>query len=281
MTLLVKGLSHTYNKGLPTEHEALHDISFSVDRGEIVSILGHTGSGKSTLAQHLNGLAIPQHGCVIVDDVNTAEHPREARRMVGLVFQYPEEQIFAENVAEEVAFAPRNWGVPEKEINEIVLKALNAVGLDETFLALSPHTLSGGQKRRIAIASVIAAHPEYIVLDEPTAGLDSKAASDLINMLRNFAAEKMGIVHITHDIELALSISSKILVLEEGRAVSWASPYETAEMLCTKKIKGLIMPDLLALSAMLRDAGRIDSLCWDVNTLTEKICSSFSTEQRG
>ena len=157
MPLIVKELSYTYNIGLPTEHPALRGVSFEAQAGEIVSVLGHTGSGKSTLAQHLNALMIPQKGTVAVDGVNTAEAPREVRRKVGLVFQYPEEQIFAETVADEIAFAPRNWGAGEDEIKEIIPEAIRAVGLDEKILAASPYNISGGQKRRVAIASVIAA----------------------------------------------------------------------------------------------------------------------------
>ncbi len=166
MPLIVKELSYTYNKGLPTEHPALCGVSFEASGGEIISILGHTGSGKSTLAQHLNALIIPQRGSVLVDGADTASGSaaaREARRKVGLVFQYPEEQIFAETVAEEIAFAPRNWGFSEEDIQAIIPAAIKAVGLDEKILAASPYNISGGQKRRVAIASVIAARPTYLV----------------------------------------------------------------------------------------------------------------------
>ncbi len=274
MPLIVKELSYTYNKGLPTEHPALHGVSFEASGGEIISILGHTGSGKSTLAQHLNALMIPQHGTVLVDGIDTSSGvaaAREARRKVGLVFQYPEEQIFAETVAEEIAFAPRNWGLREEEIQTIIPAAIKAVGLDEKILASSPYNISGGQKRRVAIASVIAARPSYLVLDEPTAGLDGKASDELINTLRKFAEEGMGIIHITHDIELALALSAKILVLEEGRRLSWASPEETAALICEKKIKGLAMPEVLELARRLKMAGKIDALAWSPEALADKL----------
>lgn len=148
MPLTVKELSYTYNKGLPTEHPALHEISFEVAAGEIVSVLGHTGSGKSTLAQHLNALIIPQSGTVSVDGIDTSAGTaaaREARRKVGLVFQYPEEQIFAETVAEEIAFAPRNWGIGAEEIKEIIPKAVKAVGLDEKYSPRRPITSPAGR----------------------------------------------------------------------------------------------------------------------------------------
>ncbi|MDO4559563.1 MAG: ATP-binding cassette domain-containing protein [bacterium] len=274
MPLIVKELSYTYNKGLPTEHPALHGVSFEASGGEIISILGHTGSGKSTLAQHLNALIIPQRGSVLVDGADTSSGSaaaREARRKVGLVFQYPEEQIFAETVAEEIAFAPRNWGVSEEDIQAIIPAAIKAVGLDEKILAASPYNISGGQKRRVAIASVIAARPSYLVLDEPTAGLDGKASDELINTLRKFAEEGMGIIHITHDIELALALSAKILVLEEGRTLSWASPEETAALICEKEIKGLAMPEVLELAKRLKRAGKIDALAWSPEALADKL----------
>ena len=271
MPLIVKELSYTYNIGLPTEHPALRGVSFEAQAGEIVSVLGHTGSGKSTLAQHLNALMIPQKGTVAVDGVNTAEAPREVRRKVGLVFQYPEEQIFAETVAEEIAFAPRNWGIGAEEIKEIIPKAVKAVGLDEKILSASPYNISGGQKRRVAIASVIAAAPSYLVLDEPTAGLDGRASLELIETLRNFAKEGMGIIHITHDIELALELSAKILVLEEGRALSWGSPCETAALICEKNIKGLAVPEVLALAKRLKAVGKIESLAWSPDELVKRL----------
>ncbi len=274
MPLIVKELSYTYNKGLPTEHPALRGVSFEASGGEIISILGHTGSGKSTLAQHLNALIIPQRGSVLVDGADTSSGSaaaREARRKVGLVFQYPEEQIFAETVAEEIAFAPRNWGVSEEDIQAIIPAAIKAVGLDEKILAASPYNISGGQKRRVAIASVIAARPSYLVLDEPTAGLDGKASDELINTLRKFAEEGMGIIHITHDIELALALSAKILVLEEGRTLSWASPEETAALICEKEIKGLAMPEVLELAKRLKRAGKIDALAWSPEALADKL----------
>lgn len=274
MPLIVKELSYTYNKGLPTEHPALRGVSFEASGGEIISILGHTGSGKSTLAQHLNALIIPQRGSVLVDGADTASGSaaaREARRKVGLVFQYPEEQIFAETVAEEIAFAPRNWGFSEEDIQALIPAAIKAVGLDEKILAASPYNISGGQKRRVAIASVIAARPSYLVLDEPTAGLDGKASDELINTLRKFAEEGMGIIHITHDIELALALSAKILVLEEGRTLSWASPEETAALICEKEIKGLAMPEVLELAKRLKRAGKIDALAWSPEALADKL----------
>ncbi|MDO5114654.1 MAG: ATP-binding cassette domain-containing protein [Synergistaceae bacterium] len=272
MPIIVKQLSYSYNIGLPTEQRALSEISFEAAEGEIISILGHTGSGKSTLAQHLNGLIIPQSGSVTVDGLQSgAASARQIRKKVGLVFQYPEEQIFAENVEEEIAFAPRNWGVEETEIKKRVKTAAATVGLDEKLLSASPFNLSGGQKRKVAIASVISALPTYLVLDEPTAGLDSGAAAELTSTLKKFASQGMGIIHITHDIELALSISTKILLLEQGRAVSWKNARETAELLALQKIRGLVTPEILELSRRLKEAGKIKKILWDAEELLKEI----------
>lgn len=271
MPLVVENLSCTYNLGLPSERAALSGVSFEVERGAVVSVLGHTGSGKSTLAQHLNGLIAPQGGSVTADGVSSAAAPRDMRRKVGLVFQYPEEQIFSEKVFDEIAFAPRNWGVPEGEIEGRVRWAARETGLGETLLDASPYGLSGGQKRSVAIASVISARPSYLVLDEPTAGLDFAASSAFISMLERLAASGTGVTLITHDIELALDISSMILVLEEGRAVSWGTPEETAEAVVSRNIKGLAAPEILEISAKLRRAGKISKLAWSADALMDEL----------
>lgn len=273
MPLSVDDISYSYNKGLPTEREALHGVSFRAESG-ILSVIGHTGSGKSTLAQHLNALIIPQSGSVTVDGSDTSGSPaevRSVRKKVGLVFQYPEQQIFAESVEEEISFAPKNWGFDEEGVKKNVAEALAAVSLSAEFLPLQPYNLSGGQKRKIAIASVIAAKPSYLVLDEPTAGLDCVSARELEALLAKFAAEGMGIIHITHDVELALRISSEILILEDGRVVFCGAPEECAEFLCSAPVKGLVLPDVLELSKRLASSGVVDKLEWNAETLLERL----------
>ncbi|WP_279010449.1 ATP-binding cassette domain-containing protein [Synergistes jonesii] len=273
MPLSVDDISYSYNKGLPTEREALHGVSFRAESG-ILSVIGHTGSGKSTLAQHLNALIIPQSGSVTVDGSDTSGSPaevRSVRKKVGLVFQYPEQQIFAESVEEEISFAPKNWGFDEEGVKKNVAEALAAVSLSAEFLPLQPYNLSGGQKRKIAIASVIAAKPSYLVLDEPTAGLDCVSARELEALLAKFAAEGMGIIHITHDVELALRISSEILILEDGRVVFCGAPEECAEFLCSAPVRGLVLPDVLELSKRLASSGVVDKLEWNAETLLERL----------
>lgn len=274
MSIIVQNLSHIYNPDLPTQWSALENISFTAERSAITSIVGHTGSGKSTLAQHLNGLFTPQSGKVIVGDISIeAKSPllREVRSAVGLVFQYPEQQIFAETVREEVAFAPRNWGVSGEALEERVCMAMRAMGLEEDMLPRNPFELSGGQKRRVAIASVLAANPQYLVLDEPTAGLDAKGTRELMTLLRNCRSEGRCVVHITHDLELALSMSDKIIVLERGRLFAQGTPLEIAEKLCRESVKGLVLPDVLKLSIALRDAGRISEITWDAAQLAQML----------
>ena len=273
MPITVQNLCYSYNPGLPSEREALCGISFTAERGEITAILGHTGSGKSTLAQHLNGLIIPQRGGVFIDglDASDPKNLRSIRKKTGLVFQYPEEQIFAETIRAEIAFAPQNWGFSKEEVDAAVKRAAICVGLGEEMLDRSPYNISGGQKRRVAIASVISARPDYLVLDEPTAGLDADSSEKLLAMLAAFAADGMGVILITHDIDTALTYASKIMVLEGGRAVSLRAPDDTAELLCARGIKGLVLPEILDLANMLRKSGRIKKLAWTPDTLIKEL----------
>jgi energy-coupling factor transport system ATP-binding protein len=263
MSIVVKELYHTYNLGLPTEVTALSGVSMSTERGEIVSVVGLMGSGKSTLAQHLNGLLFAQIGSVSVDNCEiTAKSvfTNEVRRKVGYVFQYPEQQIFSETVEKEISFAPTNWGVTGTELTKRIKESLSTVGLDENVLTKNPFTLSSGIKRRVAIASVIAATPDFIVLDEPNAGLDARGTEELINLMKTQADQGVGIVHITHDLTLALSISDKILVLDEGKSISWGTPKKTAELLCLEHLIKLPLPDILNLSNILKKRGKVNQV---------------------
>lgn len=283
MTLSVNNISYTYNKGLPTERRALCDVSFDVSGGCVLSVLGHTGSGKSTLAQHLNALIIPQSGSVAADGSDTSGGPdarRSVRRKVGLVFQYPEEQIFADTVEEEISFAPKNWGADEKEIKRNVAEAMEAVSLSPRLLSAHPYNLSGGQKRKIAIASVISANPSYLVLDEPVAGLDCVSAREFEVLLAGLAGKGIGIIHITHDIELALRVSTNILILEEGRGVFCGAPEDCARFLCSAEVKGLVLPEVLELAKRLLSRGVIDSLEWTPEGLAERLKEKWRSRTR-
>lgn len=265
MSIKAVNLSHTYHPGTPLETCALKNISFEFHRRTWFSVVGHTGSGKSTLAQHLNGLLLPMEGQVWVDGMEVKEKSRslqDIRRKVGLVFQYPEQQLFAETVYDEIAFAPRNWGVPENEIPQRVSLAMEQAGLERNCLKRSPFNLSGGEKRKAAIASVLSSVPDYLVLDEPTAGLDSYSRKELTSLLVRLRAEGMGILLVTHDLDIALQFSDSILVLQGGTQVVWKKPQAVLEHLQANPVPGLKLPDIARLSAALREKGKKVPLTW-------------------
>lgn len=279
MPITVDSLSFTYHPGTPLSAAALCGVSFEFQRGEWLSVVGHTGSGKSTLAQHLNGILIPQTGSVLVDGMAVTEKSpslRTIRQRVGLVFQYPEQQLFAENVFEEIAFAPRNWGVPEGDIPELVRQSLALIGLDEGYLGRSPFRLSGGEKRKVAIASVLSASPKYLVLDEPTAGLDAFSKNELVKLLGRLKGKGYGILLVTHDLDIALQTSDRILVLNQGQQVLHDAPAGVMAYLQSNHVPGLRSPDIVALSTALQAAGRDVPLTWDWRTLARYFEESHS-----
>ena len=266
MSITVEALCHTYHPGTPLETRALDDVSLQCGRGEWLSIVGHTGSGKSTLAQHLNGILFPDSGTVSVDGMQVVEkspNMRDIRRAVGLVFQYPEQQLFAEDVKEELSFAPTNWGVQSDRIAPLASAALSMVGLDDSYLARSPLNLSGGEKRKIAIASVLAGEPSYLVLDEPTAGLDSWSRRELTDLLARLKKEGTGIILVTHDLDIALNLSDSILMLDRGRSAAFGAPSEIMRYLVANSVPGLRLPDIAALSAAIGRSDPAAPLTWD------------------
>ena len=274
MSLIVRDLSFTYNPGLPTEAAALKNVSFTAEKGEILSIVGHTGSGKSTLAMHLNGLILPQHGEVTVEGMaikKKSSDLRKIRQTVGLVFQYPEQQIFAETVMEEISFGPSNWGLSSDVLEARVYATMEMIGLDRSLVSANPFMLSGGEKRRVAIASVLASDPDYLVLDEPAAGLDFNGLSELVSLLRSMSERGICVIHITHDLELALEISDRILVLSEGALIASGSPSEISEIISIIDVKGLILPDILSLSYELKGKGLTVDITSDPHQLAEDI----------
>ena len=231
MSIRVEHLTYIYNEGFPGETVALDDVSFEIRDGEFVGIIGHTGSGKSTLLQQLNGLLKPKSGKVYVDDVCLTD-PKvkmvDIRRKVGLVFQYPEYQLFEETVAKDVAFGPRNLGLPEEEIGERVRDAIRLVGLDYEWIKdRSPVDLSGGQKRRVAIAGVIAMKPRVLILDEPTAGLDPSAHRDVLSMIERIQREEnLILIFVSHNMGDIAKLSDRVLVMDHGRLVLSGTPAE-------------------------------------------------------
>lgn len=231
MSVQVKNIFHTYNKGNPDAKIALKDVNFSINEGEILGVIGHTGSGKSTMLQHLNGLLKPDSGQIIIGDIDITDEKvkmTEIRKRVGLVFQYPEYQLFEETVAKDVAFGPKNLGMSEDEIDITVRRSLEMVGLSYDEIAdRSPFELSGGQKRRVAIAGVIAMKPEVLILDEPTSGLDPYAHQEVLNMIRKIHKESTGIIiFVSHNMRDVANMSDKVLVMDRGSVVAFDSPDE-------------------------------------------------------
>jgi energy-coupling factor transport system ATP-binding protein len=231
MSISVKNLTYVYSPGMPDETIALNDVSFDVADGEILGVIGHTGSGKSTLLQHLDGLIKPTSGEIYIDDVCITDGKAkmtEIRRKVGLVFQYPEYQLFEETVRLDVAFGPKNLGLNEEEREERVKHAIGLVGLDyEEIKDMSPFELSGGMKRRVVIAGIIAMDPKILILDEPTAGLDPSAHRDILNMVRRIHDE-MGVtlIFVSHNMADIAALSDKVIVMSSGSIAMSGTPAE-------------------------------------------------------
>ena len=226
--LEVKNLNYIYSAGTPFEHKALDNISFSVERGEFIGIIGHTGSGKSTLMQQLNGLLKPTSGQVLLDgeDIwSDKKLTRQARFRVGLVFQYPEYQLFEETVYRDIAFGPKNMGLDEKEVDRRVREAAGFVGLTAEQLEVSPFDLSGGQKRRVAIAGVIAMEPEVLILDEPTAGLDPVGRAEILGNIEAYRrARNATIMMVSHSMEDVARLTDRLLVMNGSKLAMDAAP---------------------------------------------------------
>ncbi|MBQ3284127.1 MAG: energy-coupling factor transporter ATPase [Ruminococcus sp.] len=257
--LSVKDLSYVYSQGTPFEHKAVDKVSFDVNRGDFIGIIGHTGSGKSTLVQMLNGLLKPSEGVITLDGVNIWDKPKEIRRIrfkVGLVFQYPEYQLFEETVEKDIAFGPGNMGLSEAEIKERVMKSAKFVDLREDLLSKSPFDLSGGEKRRAAIAGVIAMDPDVLILDEPCAGLDPLGRDILLTQIYNYHKERGNtVLLVSHSMEDVASVCDKVLVMNH----SHLEMYDTCERVFSQGEKlasmGLRLPQITSIVDSLIDAG--------------------------
>ncbi len=261
MSIDIKNICYTYMRGTPFEKKALDDVSVSIDKGEIVAVIGHTGSGKSTLVQHLNGLLKPDAGQVAVDDVNLAGKDaaaKKARQLVGMVFQYPEHQIFAETVYEDIAFGPRNRGFQPEEVDKQVREAMAFVGLDfEIFAKRSPFQLSGGQMRRVAIAGVVAMNPDYLVLDEPSAGLDPRSRNAVFKEIMALHQSRgIAIVLVTHSMEEAVKYAKRLLVINQGKILFDGNPADIFRNHQQKLVEvGMDEPQVFKLADLLRRQG--------------------------
>ena len=257
--LQVKDVSYIYSAGTPFEHRALENVSFSVERGEFIGIIGHTGSGKSTLMQHLNGLLKPTAGQILLDgkDIwSDKKLTRQSRFRVGLVFQYPEYQLFEETVYKDIAFGPKNMGLKPEEIDSRVREAAGFVGLTEEQLQASPFDLSGGQKRRVAIAGVIAMEPEVLILDEPTAGLDPSGREEILRNIEAYRqAKNAAILMVSHSMDDVARLTDRLLVLCDSRLAMDDTPkavFARAEELVEM---GLSIPHITQVFLQLRKRG--------------------------
>ena len=264
MSIEVTNLTYTYMPGTPYEKTALMQVNLCIEEGHFVGIIGHTGSGKSTLIQHLNGLLKPQEGKIVVDggDIWEKGYKRSlVRQKVGLVFQYPEYQLFEETVFKDVAFGPRNMGLDEKEVFNRVRFAMNMVGLDfEELKDASPFGLSGGQRRRIAIAGILAMKPKYLVLDEPTAGLDPRGRKEILEHLRNLNKKQgITIILVSHNMDEVAWLADKIVVMDRGRISRSGTPREVFSDGKYLLELGLALPAMSSLLLRLKEKG------WDVD----------------
>lgn len=285
MSIQVRGLKHVYSPGLPDEQLALDNINFDIYDGETVAVVGHTGSGKSTLVQHLNGLLKPTEGTITVGGVEiTAPGTSmlEVRRRVGLVFQYPEYQLFEETVAADVAFGPKNLGLSEDEVNSRVRDAIELVGLDYGEIKdRSPFELSGGQKRRVAIAGVIAMKPQVLILDEPTAGLDPGAHRDILNMIEEIKEISGNItIFVSHNMADVAALADKVMVMDRGRLLMMGTPKEVFAQKDRLKEAGLSAPPVTELMAELKEKGAaVDDTVLSLKEAEEEIYK-FLTRNR-
>ncbi|MBE6915133.1 MAG: energy-coupling factor transporter ATPase [Ruminococcaceae bacterium] len=279
----VCNLSHTYNAGTSLTHSAIHDVNFELYQGEILGIIGHTGSGKSTLIQHLNGLLSPSSGTVSFrgEDIHSSKQTlHDVRFHVGLVFQYPEHQLFEETVFKDIAFGPRNMGLSESEIESRVLEALEAVGLSSSVLEKSPFELSGGQKRRVAIAGVIAMQPNVLILDEPTAGLDPKGCASILRHIKEYN-QKTGasIIIVSHSMEDIAAMADRIMVMCGGTNELIGTPNEIFSQVEILQKAGLVVPQVTAVIKALCDRGLpLDTALYTVEDACNAILGLMNRE---
>ncbi len=285
MSINLQNVSYIYGMGTPFERKAIDAIDLTIRQGEFVGIIGHTGSGKSTLVQHLNGLLQPTAGTVTVNGVDISQKTKEAfamRHKVGMVFQYPEHQLFEETIAKDIAFGPRNLGLSEEEIQTRVKEAMEFVGLDyDTFADRSPFRLSGGQMRRVAIAGVIALHPDFLVLDEPSAGLDPIGREEIFQEIMTWHKEKnLTVILVSHNMEDISRMADRLIVLSEGHILLDGAPldiFETKQDLLRQA--GVDVPPVTGLLQYLHSRGL--AVKTKVRTVPEAAASVYAAVKGG
>lgn len=286
MSITVKNLTYTYSKGMPNETRALEDVSFQLEPGEFAAVIGHTGSGKSTLMQQLNGLLRPDSGKITVGEVcitDPSTKMTEVRRKVGLVFQYPEYQLFEETVAKDVAFGPKQVGITGEELEQVVAESIRLTGLDyEEVKERSPFELSGGQKRRVAIAGVLAMKPEILILDEPTAGLDPSAHRDVLELIRRIhRQEDMTILLVSHNMGDIAELVDRVLVMNRGRLVMNGTPAEVFARGEQLREMGLGQPPATEFMERLKERmPEIDAAPLSIEDAAKEICRYLESRKR-
>lgn len=262
MPIKVENLTHVYMKDTVFQHVALDNVSLSIEDGEFIGLIGHTGSGKSTLIQHLNGLLKPTSGKIYLDDTDIyskGSSLKDVRQKVGLVFQYPEHQIFEETVYKDIAFGPKNLGLDEKQIKSRIKSSLEMVGLDyDEIKDKSPFDLSGGQKRRVAIAGVLAMKPKILILDEPTAGLDPKGRDEILNQIKKLhQTERITVILVSHSMEDIAKLVQRIIVMNKGKVIYTDTPDKVFKEIDMLESIGLGVPQVSYLTRELKNKGFI------------------------
>ena len=255
----IRDLTHTYSAGTPFEHIAIEGINLSIHAGELIGVIGHTGSGKSTLIQHLNGLLKPTSGKILFqgEDIwKDKKFTQSVRGRVGLVFQYPEYQLFEETCWKDIAFGPKNQGISGDELDARVRRAAGFVGIDESLLEKSPFDLSGGQKRRVAIAGVIAMEPDVLILDEPTAGLDAAGRDSILENIRAYQqAQNAAVIMVSHSMEEVASLCTRLIVMNRGSVAMDGTPAEVFTRSVELAEMGLSVPQVTTVFRLLREQG--------------------------
>jgi energy-coupling factor transport system ATP-binding protein len=287
MPVEIKHVSHTYSPNSPFEFKALKDVSASFDTGKMIAVIGQTGSGKSTLVQHLNGLLLPDEGEITVDDMHIKakeklKNPKDLRKKVGLVFQFPEYQLFEETVEKDISFGPKNFGVSEEETAKRVREVLPLVGLDESFLERSPFELSGGQKRRVAIAGILVQDPSVLVLDEPAAGLDPQSATEMMELFVKLNKEKGKTVFlVSHDMDAVLKYTDEVLVMDHGKVkmqVDTKTFFQHPEWLRELNVN---LPGIVEFKEKMQENGfEIDQTSFDLEQILDQVADQLKGKEQ-
>ena len=276
--LTLDNVTYTYGAHSPFEKHAIRGVSMDIHEGELLGIIGHTGSGKSTLIQHLNGLLRPNEGRVLLDGTDIWENPKKSRDVrfrVGMVFQYPEHQLFEDTIYKDIAFGPKNMGLSEEEIDRRVRQAAAYVGLDEALLEKSPFDLSGGEKRRAAIAGVMAMEPQVLILDEPTAGLDPRGREQVLAMIQDYRKNRgTTVLLVTHSMEDVARVADRILVMSEGRVAMLDTVEKVFSRAEELEAIGLTVPAVTKTLLLLQRRGvAVDTAAYTVEAATAQILS--------